>query len=54
MSEDKIYMQEKGLAIGAPTLLLLAEYIILTNTPFTICHYSNSNKDIIMTVYKLT
>jgi len=36
MSEGKIYMQENGLAVGAPTLLLLAEYFILLNTPCTI------------------
>jgi hypothetical protein len=53
VSEDKTYMQENGLAVGAPTLLLLAEYFTLMNIPCTICHYNNSNKDIIMTVYNV-
>jgi len=33
VSEDNIYMQVNGLAMGAPTLLLLAEYFTLMNTP---------------------
>jgi len=35
VSEDKIYMKENGLTVGAPTLLLLAEYLKLMNTPCT-------------------